>query len=213
MQARPLELISGKYILLHAPSTGLKSMDTSIRRFLRAPHIMLDLQVESFMISQASPTSANRRSRRAYAPRADFTRDRCRSSCSKSPPPRFRASNGSPKRSLRPLTEAKSTQGRLLRDGAHNKSACPSCLGRHPHNINNCITQYLWDGTPAHARRTPEGRLIDPAGDILCHDWQKPQGCSRPHNNAKHACSGCGSTSHGAQKCPKGEPRSGSNAI
>ena len=55
---------------------------------------------------------------------------------------------------------------------------------------------------------TPEGRLVDPAGDILCYNWQKPQGCSRPHNNTKHACLDYGSTSHGTQKCPKVQPHS-----
>ena len=167
------------------------------------------LKVESFMILQASPTSSQRRARRLYATRADYSRDRRRSSRSKSPPPlRFRSSNGAHRESPHPSTDAKPSQNRTARDGAHNKSACPSCLGRHPHDINNCSVELLWDGTPAYARRTPEGRLVDPVRDILCHDWQKPQGCSRPHNNAKHACSGCGSTYHGAQKCPKAQPRS-----
>lgn len=47
-------------------------------------------------------------------------------------------------------------------DGAHNKSACPSCLRRDPHNINNCIVKYLWDGTPTYARHTPEGTSSTP---------------------------------------------------
>ncbi|KAF8545762.1 hypothetical protein OG21DRAFT_1369439, partial [Imleria badia] len=68
-------------------------------------------------------------------------------------------------------------------------SACPACLRQHPHDINNCTIEFLWDGSPAYARCTPEGRLVDPTRDVLCHDWQKLQGCSRPHNNTKHACS------------------------
>ena len=169
-------------------------------------------QVESFMTSQASPTASHRRARHSYATRTDYSCDRRRSSHSRSPPPlRFRSSNRTVREAPRPSMEAKPSQRGVSRERTHNKSACPSCLGRHPHDISSHITELLWDGSPAYARCAPEGHLVDPAGDILCHDWQKPQGCSRPHNNAKHTCSGCGSATHGAQKCLKAQPRS--NAV
>ena len=169
----------------------------------------LSFQVESFMISQASPMASHRHAWCSYAAQGDYSRDRRQSSRSRSPPPlRFHGSNGAVRESLHPSAELKPSQRGASRECTHNKSACPSCLGRHPHDISSHVTELLWDGSPAYTRRTPEGRLVDPARDILCHDWQKPQGCSRPHNNAKHACSGCGSTNHGAQKCLKAQPHS-----
>ncbi|KAF8129358.1 hypothetical protein EV363DRAFT_1169125 [Boletus edulis] len=170
-------------------------------------------EINDEMLSKASSPNANRRARRAYNPRADPVRERRRDSRSLSPPPRFRGSYGTSRDFNRSPTDSKPSQRRSSRDSQHTKSACPLCLGRHPHDINRCTIEHLWDGTPAYARRSPEGRLIDPAGDVLCNDWQKPQGCSRPHNNAKHVCSGCGSPSHGTQKCPKAQPRASSIPI
>ena len=164
------------------------------------------------MTTQVFPSAAQRWSRRSHADRADYTCDRQHSSCSRSPPPpRFHGTNGSAREPPCPSTDAKPSRDRLL--SARSKSTCPACLGHHPHDVNNCTIQYLWDGSPAYTRRAPDGRLIDPTGDILCHDWQKPQGCSRPHNSSKHACSGCSSTSHSAQKCPKVQLRNGNDAV
>ena len=145
-------------------------------------------QVESFMTAQVSLTSANHRSHHSYVPHIDYACDYWQSSCSKFPPPRFHGSNKSPRQSPCPLTDTKPAQAHTARDGMHNKSACPGCLGHHPHDINNCIVQYLWDGSLAYTRCTPEGRYVDPTGDILCHDWQKPQGCSHPHFNFSTPC-------------------------
>ena len=133
-------------------------------------------QVESLMTAQVSPTSANHCSRHLYAPCTDHTRDHRQSSHSRSPPLQFCGSNGSPKRVARPPLDMKPPHTHSPHNSTHNKSACPSCLGCHPHDFNNCIVKYLWDGTPTYTRCTSEGRLIDPNRDILCHDWQKPQG-------------------------------------
>ncbi|KAF9220511.1 hypothetical protein BS17DRAFT_663486, partial [Gyrodon lividus] len=82
---------------------------------------------------------------------------------------------------------------------------CPICLGRHPHRVHECNDPALWDGSPAYARRTSEGRLINGKGSTLCSDWQKPNGCLIPHKTAKHECSGCGKSDHGAQRCHRAQ--------
>ena len=84
-------------------------------------------------------------------------------------------------------------------------SACTICLGRHPHNIFNCASATLWDGSPARGQKNSQGRLVNPAGSILCSDWQRPNGCSSSTHNSCHECSGCGKPSHGAQSCPQAQ--------
>ena len=170
-------------------------------------------QVESLMTAQVSPTSSNCCLCCLYVPCTDHTHDCRQSSCSRAPLLWFCGPNGSPKHAACPPSDMKPPHTRSSHDGTHNTSACPSTLGRHPHDINNCIVEYLWDRAPTYARHTPEGHLIDPNGDILCHNWQKTQGCSQPHNNTKRICSGCGNSSHGAQKCPKAEPHSSHNTL
>ena len=84
-------------------------------------------------------------------------------------------------------------------------SACTICLGRHPHDIFNCASATLWDGTPTRCQKNSQGRLVNPAGAILCSDWQRPNGCSSTTHDSRHECSGCGKPAHGAQSCPRAQ--------
>ena len=84
-------------------------------------------------------------------------------------------------------------------------SACTICLGRHPHDIFNCASATLWDGSPVRCQKNSQGRLVNPAGSILCSDWQRPNGCSSSTHDSRHECSGCGKPSHGAQSCPRAQ--------
>ena len=81
-------------------------------------------------------------------------------------------------------------------------SACTICLGCHPHNVYNCTSATLWDSSPARCQRNGQGRLVNPAGSILCSDWQRPNGCPSTSHDSCHECSGCGKQTHGAQNCP-----------
>jgi hypothetical protein len=78
-------------------------------------------------------------------------------------------------------------------------SPCTLCLGRHKHNVWSCASPTLWDLQPARCVKV-NGRLQNPAGVVLCSDWQAGK-CDSPSHTAKHECSGCGSSSHGAHKC------------
>jgi hypothetical protein len=88
-------------------------------------------------------------------------------------------------------------------------SACAICLGRHRHIIGKCNNPTIWSGQPSLCRRNNLGRIINAKGTVLCVDWQKPNGCSSISHDHKHECSGCGNTSHGAQKCPRAEKAQG----
>ena len=105
----------------------------------------------------------------------------------------------SPLRSRSP----KHTAGRAK--GKTGRSACPKCLGRFPHDVRNCNRGELWDGTPCHCQRNPDGFLINPNGQAVCTDWQRPFGCRTKHSATLHECSGCGDSGHGAQSCPKAQ--------
>ncbi|KAJ6518999.1 hypothetical protein C8R45DRAFT_775615, partial [Mycena sanguinolenta] len=80
-------------------------------------------------------------------------------------------------------------------------SACAVCLGRHRHNVRECSSSKLWNGTtPARTKRNNDGRLINGRGDVICLQWQRAKGCESNHAS-RHECSGCGSPNHGTQKC------------
>ncbi|EKM75245.1 hypothetical protein AGABI1DRAFT_46761, partial [Agaricus bisporus var. burnettii JB137-S8] len=111
------------------------------------------------------------------------------------------------KAASRPSKRVKSTTG-----AAHNSasqpslSACTRCLGRHPHDVANCAATVLWDkSTPVRCDWNKQKRLVNPSGTVLCSDWQRRQGCKISSHPARHECSGCGSTEHGAQSCQLAE--------
>ncbi|TEB24861.1 hypothetical protein FA13DRAFT_1638192, partial [Coprinellus micaceus] len=83
---------------------------------------------------------------------------------------------------------------------------CTICLGRHRHDIFQCSSKLLWDGTtPAYSRKVDNGHPQDPNGKVLCSDWQRPSGCKSTTHDTKHECSGCGEKDHGAQTCPRAQ--------
>jgi hypothetical protein len=87
-------------------------------------------------------------------------------------------------------------------------SVCAKCLGRHRHDITRCISEFTWDGERTQCHRNQNGRLINPNGSVLCSDWQHPAGCTSATHDARHECSGCGKTDHGAQQCPRAQKES-----
>lgn len=94
-----------------------------------------------------------------------------------------------------------------FRAGASNKaSACAICLGRHRHSISTCIADRFWDGSGrARCSRNGSGQIVTPENQVLCIDWQRPDGCQSTTHDVRHECSGCGKKSHGAQTCPRAE--------
>lgn len=135
-----------------------------------------------------------------------------------SPTPASPFSRKSPlkrKRSLSPLSEndpsssptkKQATKGSFRAPPSCALSACPTCLGRHPHDIANCKATQCWDGKEKNrCTRTGHGHLRAPDGTVLCTDWQKPRGCEDTTHSHKHQCSGCGATDHGAQDCPRAQ--------
>ena len=166
------------------------------------------------MTSQVSPTPTNCQSCHSYAPHADYTCDQHQSSCSKSPTLWFCSSNGSPKCAACPPQ----TQSPPI--AIHPKMALTTNQHALPASGNTLMTSTTASLStcgmePQHMPDTLQkvASSIQTVTSYVCHNWQRPQGCSQPHNSAKHMCSGCGSASHGAQKCPKAEPHSSSNTI
>ena len=84
-------------------------------------------------------------------------------------------------------------------------SACTICLGHRPHDVYNCASTTLWDGAPACCQKNGQGCLVNPAGNILCSNWQWPNGCPATTHDSRHECSGCGKLTHGAQGCPRAQ--------
>ncbi len=90
--------------------------------------------------------------------------------------------------------------------GGRDLSACAVCLGRQSHQVAKCTAAVLWDGrTPAYARRDEQGRLSTSQGKPLCTEWQLRRGCLSASHDERHRCSGCGTATHGAQACPRGQ--------
>ena len=84
-------------------------------------------------------------------------------------------------------------------------SACTICFGCHPHDIFNCASATLWDGSPVRCQKNSQGHLINPARSIPCSNWQRPNGCSSSTHDSRHECSGCGKPSPGTQSCPQAQ--------
>ena len=124
-----------------------------------------------------------------------------RPSSQQRPPPYEKAS--APGR--RPDFQA-STGGRVY-------SACAVCLGRHPHKIVECAATMLWDNSlPSLALRSNKV-LTMRDGRSVCADWQRVSGCPSARHDTRHICSGCASSSHGAQDCARAQKTVSSNSI
>ncbi|KAG2107915.1 uncharacterized protein F5147DRAFT_531331, partial [Suillus discolor] len=82
---------------------------------------------------------------------------------------------------------------------------CAVCLGRHNHKFIECSAEWLWDGTMLTvATWTNKQLLLRSSEKPLCVDWQRARCISQSHDD-HHVCSGCLSTSHGAQNCSRAQ--------
>ena len=50
-------------------------------------------------------------------------------------------------------------------------SVCTLCLGWDPHDIYKCTSEIFWDRSKMRCHRNEQGRLVSPAGSILCLNW------------------------------------------
>ena len=118
-----------------------------------------------------------------------------------SPPP-YQQSQASPKQSPFP-------------SGAPAKalSVCTLCLGWDPHHVYKCTSEICWDGSKTRCHRNKQGRLISPAGSVLCLNWNSHCGCTTTRHESHHKCSGCGNKDHGAQACPQAQKVPGSHSL
>ncbi|KAG1867123.1 hypothetical protein C8R48DRAFT_704315 [Suillus tomentosus] len=90
---------------------------------------------------------------------------------------------------------------------------CAVCLGRHPHRTVECAATQTWDKCfDTFSERIRKG-LWTKDGKQVCTGWQREEGCSTPKHDAHHVCSGCGANTHGAQKCPRAQKISTSDAV
>lgn len=90
--------------------------------------------------------------------------------------------------------------------GRTGSFACVLCLVCFHHNIHKCAAELLWDGcTKTHCSRNSAGHLVNPEGQELCYDWQRPNSCTNTSHSHVHECSGCRSKEHSAQGCSLSE--------
>ena len=96
-----------------------------------------------------------------------------------------------------------STDGQVSNTAADSRglSGCAIYLGRNPHDVTQCDTQFLWDGHTT--QKGDKGAKLRAArsGDTLCLDWNLPISCGSNSHLSSHCCSGCGSDDHEAQSC------------
>ncbi|KAH9926231.1 uncharacterized protein B0H18DRAFT_831914, partial [Fomitopsis serialis] len=82
------------------------------------------------------------------------------------------------------------------------RAICAICLGWHGSDeIGKCRSSTRWDGQPANCRRNSSGQIVNPDGETICLDWQRPGRCSSSNPKHIHQCSGCGGRNHGAHSC------------
>jgi len=144
------------------------------------------------------------------------------SSSQRRPPSQFRRRSLSPVRpfSIRktspPDVKPSITPQRMdFQAGAGGRvySACAVCLGRHPHRIVECEAKMLWDSShPSLAIRSNK-ILAMRDGRPICGDWQRVSSCPSSRHDNRHICSGCASSSHGAQNCSRAQKIPGSHSL
>lgn len=113
-------------------------------------------------------------------------------------------------RSSRSRSPKRRTPNRRFRrrstDGETALPACPVCLSRQRHRVQDCKATTLWDGKrQVRCSRSGEGKIVDPEGRTLCTRWNQSVGCKDKSTRHIHECSGCGKSSHGAQECSLAE--------
>lgn len=191
------------HLLRHAAHLTLRTCSATylqcvashtIYHTLRARHTLL-LRTQTSNQPPTSTYTGKRGRERSHSP----VRRRSRSKS----PPRRRLSptqtKGKERRSERPA----SSRNQSFQSGAaaSGLAACAIYLGRSSHPVRECTAERLWDGSKARCARTTGGHITNPQGNVICSDWQRPGGCSTSGHDARHECSGCGATDHGAQKC------------
>ncbi|KAG2744526.1 hypothetical protein P692DRAFT_20644595, partial [Suillus brevipes Sb2] len=125
--------------------------------------------------------------------------------------PHNRRRSASPtKKSAAPRNSRTSTGTRSgFQASAHSTrspAVCAVCLGRNNHSFIECTAERLWDNTfPAVATRTNKHLLLRGSDKPLCVDWQRVGSCSSNAHSERHICSGCLTTTHGAQSCPRAQ--------
>ena len=82
---------------------------------------------------------------------------------------------------------------------------CAICLGRNPHRIIECSIPRTWDNLHDTFAERIDKVIWTKDGRQLCPAWQRAEGCSNSKHDTRHLCSGCGSSSHGAQRCPRAQ--------
>jgi hypothetical protein len=90
---------------------------------------------------------------------------------------------------------------------------CAVCLGRHPHRTVECTATHTWDGQHETVAERIRKALWSKDGKQICTAWQREEGCNTPKHDAKHICSGCGASHHGAQSCPRAQKAAPANTI
>jgi hypothetical protein len=157
---------------------------------------------EAFMPSQSYSPSSNHGNKRCGIEPESYRPSRANRSPSRSP-----QYQGSPRkcRAYSPNRTISGQRKPSFHTGASTRvpSACAICLGRYRHEIHKCSSGTLWSGKKAHCRRNEQGRLINPGGNVICSDWQRPFSCANSGAGHRHECSGCGKSDHGAQDCPR----------
>ncbi|KAK7693970.1 hypothetical protein QCA50_003545 [Cerrena zonata] len=89
---------------------------------------------------------------------------------------------------------------RHFRDNAETEWVCILCLSLDPHNKVKCARYTLANGDKTWCHRDERGRIVNPQGNVICIEHNR-RGCNSTDPKHYHECSGCGSTSHGAQSC------------
>jgi hypothetical protein len=85
---------------------------------------------------------------------------------------------------------------------------CTVCLGRNPHRTVKCTTVQTWDKQFKTFSEQIRKGLWTKDGKQICTAWQRDEGCTTPKHDVRDVCSGCGATTHGAQKCPRAQKAS-----
>jgi hypothetical protein len=76
------------------------------------------------------------------------------------------------------------------------------CLGWNHHSFVECSADHLWNNSHSAVSKCINHQLLIRSSDKpLCIDWQCGQGCTTCSHDEHNLCSGCLSTSHGAQYC------------
>ncbi|KAG1853196.1 hypothetical protein DFJ58DRAFT_660954, partial [Suillus subalutaceus] len=91
---------------------------------------------------------------------------------------------------------------------------CAVCLGHNSHSFIDCTADRIWDNTfPALATRVNKQLLLRNSDKPLCVDWQCSRGCSSHSHDERHVCSGCLSSTHGAQVCPRAQTTASTHTL